>query len=368
MVGAIGLAVNSSAAWPYDVVSFSTHFGTSKQDWGNRITVDSVGNIYITGGTYGNLAAQNLGSVDSILVKCDSSGNVLWSQQTGSKQLDYAGPVAVDAASEVYTINWCPSACLSKYDGSGGKLWSQSIDHGDGTLAITTSGYAYTSASSYSVGTSLAKYDGAGINVWTQNVSPSRLGSVSVASDAAGNAYICGSDSGTTVIAKYDSAGGRLWAQRIGELGITSMATDAAGNIYLGSGYDDEANYLYKYSSSGHELWSSPLPWTCASLTANASGSVCMLAYTKTFDHIAPDETIFYDYDYICVVFDENDYVNDLSANYVSGMALDAAGNLYVTGMSNNDVFLTKYQVPEPATLSLLAIGGFAMLRRRRKM
>ncbi len=57
-------------------------------------------------------------------------------------------------------------------------------------------------------------------------------------------------------------------------------------------------------------------------------------------------------------------------------VAVDAAGNAYITGYTNGvlgdsnaggwDAFLVKYEVPEPATLSLLAIGSLGLMRRRR--
>jgi len=53
-------------------------------------------------------------------------------------------------------------------------------------------------------------------------------------------------------------------------------------------------------------------------------------------------------------------------------------GNVYVTGYASGDLnggasgspgscaFLAKYAIPEPATLTMLALGVLAMLRRRR--
>ena len=60
-------------------------------------------------------------------------------------------------------------------------------------------------------------------------------------------------------------------------------------------------------------------------------------------------------------------------------VSVDSSGNAYVTGYTDggldgntsaggNDMFLVKYEVPEPATMSVLALGGLAVLKRRRRM
>ncbi len=56
---------------------------------------------------------------------------------------------------------------------------------------------------------------------------------------------------------------------------------------------------------------------------------------------------------------------------------MDAFGNAYISGFTDGslgganaggwDAFLVKYEVPEPTTLSLLLLGGLALVRRKRK-
>ena len=58
-------------------------------------------------------------------------------------------------------------------------------------------------------------------------------------------------------------------------------------------------------------------------------------------------------------------------------VAVVAFGNAYISGQTEGnlgrpsaggtDVFLIKYEVPEPATLGMLALGGLAVIRTRRR-
>ena len=54
---------------------WTKQLGTSYEDRGNGVTTDSSGNIYVTGGTDGDLDGNtNSGSVDIFLVKYNSDG------------------------------------------------------------------------------------------------------------------------------------------------------------------------------------------------------------------------------------------------------------------------------------------------------
>ena len=54
---------------------WTKQLGTSKLDYGNEVTSESSGNIYVTGSTEGGLDGNiNSGSYDIFLVKYNSSG------------------------------------------------------------------------------------------------------------------------------------------------------------------------------------------------------------------------------------------------------------------------------------------------------
>jgi len=118
---------------------------------------------------------------------------------------------------------------------------------------------------------------------------------VDVASDATGNIYVTGRFSGSAdfdpgaglsvitslgasdvFLAKYTSTGLLVWVSRIGGTGadsVSSLARDAAGNLYLGGGFEGSADfdptaglavlnsvggrdgYVAKFSADGLLLW-----------------------------------------------------------------------------------------------------------------
>ncbi len=310
-------AAAALAEAPYQV-AWSRQIGTSSSDYSYSVAVDASGNAYISGHTKGSLGGTNAGYYDAFLSKFDASGAELWRRQIGTSSSDFSYSVAVDAAGNAYISGYTRGslggtnagnydAFLSKFDASGAELWRRQIG---------------TSSSDYSY---------------------------SVAVDAAGNPYISGytygslggtnAGSADAFLSKFDASGNELWRRQIGTSSgdiSWSVAVDAAGNAYI-SGYTrgslggtNAGNYdafLSKFDASGNELWSEQIG------------------------------TSSYDYSF--------------------AVAVDAAGNAYISGRTEgslggpnaggNDAFLVKYEVPEPATLSLLAMGGLALLRRRNR-
>jgi hypothetical protein len=74
-------------------------------DFGHGVTVDNSSNIYVTGFTQGGLDNNtNLGSVsnDIILVKYNSSGTKQWTKQLGTGAVDTGNDVTVDSSGNIY--------------------------------------------------------------------------------------------------------------------------------------------------------------------------------------------------------------------------------------------------------------------------
>ncbi|MBC8357164.1 MAG: SBBP repeat-containing protein, partial [Planctomycetes bacterium] len=81
--------------------------GGSKHDKIRGITVDAVGNCYVTGeftdeARFGDRAVTSRGSMDFVLAKYSPDGELMWLQTAGGSEIDRGYSVAVDAVGNSY--------------------------------------------------------------------------------------------------------------------------------------------------------------------------------------------------------------------------------------------------------------------------
>lgn len=72
------------------------------EDVGKAVTVDSRGNVYVAGYTYGPLDGNNAGGADIFVTKIAPSGTISWTRQFGTSSDDFGYSIAVDADDAVY--------------------------------------------------------------------------------------------------------------------------------------------------------------------------------------------------------------------------------------------------------------------------
>ena len=169
---------------------WTNQLGTSSNDEGKGVSTDSSGNIYVTGNTNGGLDGNtNSGNLDIILVKYNSSGTKQWTQQLGSSENDFGLGVTVDSSDNIYVTGYTEGGLdgntnsgerdifLVKYNSSGTKQWTQqlgtsSYDYGRGVTVdssdnIYVTGYTgggldgNTNSGSYDI--FLVKYNSDGV-------------------------------------------------------------------------------------------------------------------------------------------------------------------------------------------------------------
>ena len=115
---------------------WTQQFGSSENDYGQGVTVDSSDNIYVTGHTLGGLDGNtNSGKRDIFLVKYNSSGTKQWTQQLGTPTYEEAKGVTVDSSDNIYVTGWTRGGLdtysggddtfLVKYNSSGTKQWTR---------------------------------------------------------------------------------------------------------------------------------------------------------------------------------------------------------------------------------------------------
>ena len=139
---------------------WTDQFGTGASDRTHSVAVDNSGNVYITGVTDGDLAASNPGGNDIFIRKYNSSGTEQWTRQIGTSASEWGEDIAVDSSGNVYVIGdtfgstfgthaggYNRDVFVVKYDTNGTQQWGDqfgntSWNYGTG-VAVSTSGYIY---------------------------------------------------------------------------------------------------------------------------------------------------------------------------------------------------------------------------------
>jgi gliding motility-associated-like protein len=350
-----------------------------------------------------------------------------WARQAGGPGQDYARKLAIDGSDNTYVAGsftgpaqfgkftlggtgtaGSPQAYLAKYDAQGEVLWAQAAPANVfSDVVVDAAGNAYVlggfSGSTTFGGTLLTaqaasdvvlvKYDPQGNVLWARaggTLPGSQLGWSSVAIDAAGNAYVTGSLSGSAnlgggagvltsagtanlCVAKYSSQGNPVWARQGGGSKGSSygaaLGLDAAGNIYLAGSFGISAVFgsttvlapspntgsnilLVKCNSNGDFLWAKneggPSAVTVAGLVVDSQGNSFLTGMLGG----SPDrKAIFGPYTFTVDTFDGYLVKHDAQGNvlwanqvggpsteYATGVALDKAGNSYITGIFGSQI------------------------------
>jgi len=252
--------------------------GTSDYNSSSGVAVDTRGNTYISGVTFGSLAGANQGSIDAWVAKYNNTGKLVWKQQLGTSDYDSSFAVAVDTYGNAYISGTTAAslaganqggsdAWVAKYNNSGKLVWKRQLgSSGDDEsygVAVDTYGNVYISG--YTTGALagakqggsdawVAKYNSSGKLVWKQQLGSSEYDTSSgIAVDTYGNVYISGETDGALAralqgyydawVAKYNSDGKLIWKQQLGtsnEDVSFGVAVDTIGNLYI-SGITDGA-------------------------------------------------------------------------------------------------------------------------------
>jgi hypothetical protein len=111
-------------------------FGTSSVEFPWDMAIDSQGNAYVTGWTFGTFEGQqSFGYFDAFLAKYSNDGDQLWIKHIGTAGDDGAWGIDIDAQDNVYITGYTNrdlsgissgdyDAWVNKYDGTGAELWA----------------------------------------------------------------------------------------------------------------------------------------------------------------------------------------------------------------------------------------------------
>src|SRR5262245_8247674 len=250
------------------------------------IAIDGSGNVYVTGQSTG------LGTgFDYATIKYDSAGQEQWvARHSASSLSDLARAIGVDSSGNVYVTgrSWGPGGGFPdyttiKYDSAGQEQWIAYYNGpGNGqddphAIAIDSSGNVYVTGDSPAANQApdyaTVKYDSAGQEQWVARyngpgdwVDQARA----IAADSSGNVYVTGNSDPTNLLRdyatiKYNPAGQEQWVARYNGTGngndaAVAIALDSSSNVYVTGSSDGTrssgSDYAtVKYDSAGQEQW-----------------------------------------------------------------------------------------------------------------
>jgi len=366
-----GSLAGASSGW-YDAIlckydgygnfHWSRQFGTAGDDDGHAVTTDSLGNVFVGGDTYGDLAGYNQGKYDEFVGKYSNAGDLQWMGQYGTSGSETSYALWEDNSGNVFSAGRVNNGnyLLGRYTDSGTRDWAAPIVTNTIAYGMTgdSQGNLYvagiTKQSLYGANAGgydafVRKYDDGSVLQWTRQLgADSNDFAEGVTVDAQGNVYITGYNYGALegtspdpdrtdiFVSKYDASGNLQWVNQVGSAGDDhnyAVWVDSQSNVYTagstngdwGEGSGVNRALVCKFNLNGELLWS---------------------------------------------------YLPALYQPIVRGAWFDQAGHLYLSGSTvssldgqnagGEDAFVARLTIPEPAAMSLMALGGLALIRRQK--
>ena len=300
-------------------IVYSTYLVGGKEDRGLDIAVDSGGAAYVTGSTESNsfpvarpIQRERADGLDAFVTKLNAAGNALvYSTYLGGASEDKGFGIAVDSAGNAYvtgstvspdfpTLNAVKNAHSGGFDGFVTKISA--------------------------AGTALVYSTYLGGSHWDQGQA--------VAADSQGNAYVTGHTASRdfpVANAIQSTLGGD---EHYSDAFVTKLNADGSGFVYstyLGGNWPDDGSGIAADSQgNAYVTGSTGSPdFPVANAFQGTNGSYPRSHYDAFVTKLnAAGSAFIY-----------SSYLGGRNLDYGSGIAVDSAGNAYVTGNTESDDF-----------------------------
>lgn len=291
-------------------LNWNTFLGSSANDAGNAIAVDSIGNVYVVGNsdaTWGTGVAPQgcvgcpkrpyTAKQDVFVAKLDTSGNLVWMTFLGGAETDAGTGVAVDAVGNVYV------------SGNSGAPWGSPVRPFD-----------------FGVDTFAAKLDGSGNLVWNTFLG-GRFNDLAggIAVDSTPNVYVTGTTNGSwgTPVRAYSASDDGFAVKLDGSTGALTWNTFLGGSDIdstLDIAVDGTGTNIYVGGSSGATWGTGAAPQGCAGCPLRAF-SVANDAYAAKLS--AGGGLVW------------NTFLGGTGNDSGGSVAVDGTSNVYLAGTSD---------------------------------
>jgi hypothetical protein len=348
-------------------------FGTEKDEAGNGVSADGLGNVYVAGVQTGYFTSDpnDLPLSKAFVNKYDAVGSLQWTRTSTADSPDGAYGVSADGMGNVYIsgnsggvgpLLGSRDVFVSKYDLSGNLLWRSTSP-----LAASTGVSADGLESVYIAGWTwgpddlqhpfVSKYSTEGNIEWTRHFGTTKRDYANaVSADGLGNVYVAGATNGNLAgpntggsdafLSKFDAAGNHLWSKQFGassNQNFSYVSADRLGNVFVSGSSDVSLGqpaqfYIRKFDAAGDLQWTTPFGDITDFLTGVSADGLGNAYLTGDLLNDAGDLDVFvtkYDVQGAPVwtrQLGSNDY------EHGGGVSADGLGNVYVAGRTRGDL------------------------------